>query len=85
MRPTTYKFEFAYGEPFKEIVVDHDPEETGIDVESEYRRYMEIGELQSGCFRPTTTDFRNFLWSELGLMTITDKPVVIRNREIIYT
>ena len=70
MKPTTYRLKFAYGDPVKEIVVDHDPEETGIDVEREHERWIEINELEHGSFRPTTTDFRNWLWSQFGLMTL---------------
>ena len=66
---TEYKLQFSkHDDPFV-VQVEHDPEETGIDVDYEFDRFIELKELESRgspLLRPE--DFVNYLWYELGLL-----------------
>jgi hypothetical protein len=58
----------------KNFIVHHDEEDTGIDIEREFERYKEIGELQLGSFYTTRNGFATFCGLNWGLvLTGNDK------------
>jgi hypothetical protein len=64
----TLKLRFSGSIEPVEFTVEHDPEETGISVIDEFHRMNDLAELGGFHTRsPKAEDFRNFLWSELGL------------------